>query len=53
MADSLELVGVKGVRKQTGTEMSIIRPLRGGDTHQVKEWWRKECEYNVRYLYYL
>ena len=41
MADSLELVGVKGVRKQTGTEMSIIRPLRGGDTHQVKEWWRK------------
>jgi plastocyanin len=41
MADSLELVGVKGVRKHTGTEMSIIRPLRGGDTHQVKEWWRK------------
>ena len=41
MADSLELVGVKGVRKQTGTEMSIVRPLRGGDTHQVKEWWRK------------
>ena len=41
MAESLELVGVEGVRKQTGTEMSIIRPLRGGDTHQVKEWWRK------------
>ena len=41
MADSLELVGVKGVRKQTGTDMSIVRPLRGGDTHQVKEWWRK------------
>ena len=40
MADSLELVGVKSVRKQTGTEMSIVRPLRGGDTHQVKEWWR-------------
>ena len=40
MADSLELVGVKTVRKQTGTEMSLVRPLRGGDTHQVKEWWR-------------
>ena len=40
MADSLFLVGVKDVRKHTGTEMQLVHPLRGGNTHQVKEWWR-------------
>ena len=40
MADSLILKGVKDVRKHTGTEMLLVRPKRGGDTHQVKEWWR-------------
>ena len=40
MADSLVLVGVKDVRKHTGTEMLLLNPLRGGNTHQVKEWWR-------------
>ena len=41
MADSLVLKGVKDVRKHTGTEMLLTNPRRGGNTHQVKEWWRK------------
>ena len=40
MADSLILKGVKDVRKHAGTEMLLTRPKRGGDTHQVKEWWK-------------
>ena len=40
MADSLVLVGVKDVRKHSGTEMQLINPRRGGDTHQIREWWR-------------
>ena len=40
MADSLVLKGVKDVRKHTGTEMLLTNPRRGGNTHQVKEWWR-------------
>ena len=40
MADSLVLVGVKDVRKHSGTEMQLIIPRRGGDTHQIREWWR-------------
>ena len=40
MADSLVLKGVKDVSKHTGTEMQIIRSKRGGDTHQLKEWWK-------------
>ena len=40
MADSLFLVGVKDVRKHKGTEMQLVNPLRGGNTHQIKEWWR-------------
>ena len=40
MADSLVLKGVKDVRKHTGSEMIRLNPRRGGDTHQVKEWWR-------------
>jgi len=40
MADSLVLTGVKDVKKQTGTEMLLTRPKRGGDSHLVKEWWR-------------
>ena len=41
MADSLVLKGVKDVRRHTGTEMMLVHPKRGGNTHQVKEWWRK------------
>jgi hypothetical protein len=41
MADSLVLKGVKDVRKHTGTEMVLTIPKRGGNTHQIKEWWRK------------
>ena len=40
MADSLVLTGVKDVKKHTGTEMLLTRPKRGGDTHQLKEWWK-------------
>ena len=40
MADSLVLKGVKDVSKHKGTEMLLLRPKRGGDTHQLKEWWR-------------
>ena len=40
MADSLILKGVKDVRKHTGSEMVLVRPTRGGDTHQIKEWWK-------------
>jgi plastocyanin len=39
MADSLVLKGVKDVRKHTGSEMMLVRPKRGGDTHQLKKWW--------------
>ena len=40
MADSLVLKGVKDVRKHTGDEMMLVNPRRGGNTHQIKEWWR-------------
>ena len=40
MADSLVLKGVKDVRKHTGTEMQLVIPRRGGNTHQIKQWWR-------------
>jgi len=41
MADSLVLKGVKDVRKHSGSEIQIVNPKRGGNTHQIKEWWRK------------
>ena len=40
MADSLVLKGVKDVRKHKGNEMVLVHPKRGGNTHQIKEWWR-------------
>ena len=40
MADSLVLKGVKDVRKHTGTEMQLVIPRRGGNTHQIRQWWR-------------
>jgi hypothetical protein len=39
MADSLVLSGVKNVKKHTGSDMLLVRPKRGGDTHNLKEWW--------------
>ena len=39
MADSLVFKGAKSVTKHTGTEMRLSRPQRGGDTHQVRQWW--------------
>jgi len=39
MADSLELNGVKHIKKQTGTDMIRLNPKRGGDSHQLKRWW--------------
>ena len=41
MADSLVLKGVKDVRKHSGNEMKLAVPKRGGDMHQIKDWWRK------------
>ena len=41
MADSLVLKGVKDVRRHSGSEMQIVNPKRGGNTHQIKDWWRK------------
>ena len=53
MADSLVLKGVKDVRKHTGTEMLLTNPRRGGNTHQVKEWWRKSVNTTYAGLHYL
>lgn len=39
MADSLTLKGAKHVINQTGDEMTLVRPTRGGDTHKVPRWW--------------
>lgn len=39
MADSLTFKGQKTVTKQTGSEMVLARPKRGGDTFQIKKWW--------------
>ena len=40
MADRLVRTGDKDVRKHTGTEMVLVKPKRGGDTHMLKQWWR-------------
>lgn len=39
MADSLKLVGIKRVSGQTGSDLSISTPLRGGDHHKIRRWW--------------
>ena len=39
MADSLILKGTKHIINQSGDEMQLVRPKRGGDTHQVPRWW--------------
>ncbi len=39
MADSLTFKCAKSVTKHTGDEMLLVIPRRGGDTHQVKQWW--------------
>ena len=39
MADSLILKGAKHIINQSGDEMQLVRPKRGGDTHQVPRWW--------------
>ena len=39
MADSLTFKCGKSVTKHTGSEMLLVRPKRGGDLHQVKQWW--------------
>ena len=49
MADSLVLKGTKHVINQTGDEMLLVRPKRGGDTHQVPRWWdlKKSVQYTA------
>jgi len=44
MSDSLVLKGVKDVQKHKGTEMLLMRPKRGGDTHQIKKWWAMNAQ---------
>lgn len=39
MADALTLKGQKTVVDQTGSELVLARPKRGGDTFQMKKWW--------------
>ena len=39
MADSLVLKGVKDVIKHKGSEMLLVQPKRGGNTHRIKRWW--------------
>ena len=46
MADSLTLKGTKHVVKHTGDEMQLVRPKRGGDTHQVPRWWALKNKVN-------
>ena len=42
MSDSLTLKGAKDVRNQKGSELQLVRPLRGGDFHQIKRWWNNK-----------
>ena len=39
MADSLKLVGIKRVSSQTGADLTIVTPIRGGDHHKIRRWW--------------
>ena len=39
MTDSLTYKASKSITNHTGTELALLRPSRGGDTHQVKRWW--------------
>lgn len=41
MADKLLFKGDKHVKHQEGNELMLVRPTRGGDTHQVVRWWDK------------
>ena len=41
MADKLLFVGDKHVKNQEGNELELLRPTRGGDTHQVVRWWNR------------
>ena len=41
MADSISFIGAKTVRNQTGDQITLLRPKRGGDTHRIKSWWHK------------
>lgn len=47
MADSLRFKGAKDITKRIGSGMRLVRPKRGGDTHQVKQWWglKQTCLY--------
>lgn len=40
MADSLKLVGIKRVDKQTGADLTLTSPTRGGDQHKIRRWWK-------------
>ena len=47
MSDSLTLKGAKDVRNHKGSELQLVRPLRGGDFHQIKRWWNNKSNSTV------
>ncbi len=48
MADKVKLKGVKVLLNQTGSDITIENPKRGGDTHLFPQWFEKKG--NVQYL---
>lgn len=42
MADSLTYKGGSNVVDQTGDEMQLVLPRRGGDIHSFPRWWNKK-----------
>ena len=39
MADSLYFTGERTVTKHTGSELTLLNPKRGGNTHLFPQWW--------------
>mgnify|MGYP001232586702 CR=1 FL=1 len=42
MADRLTLKGYKVVTGQTGSDLSWVQPMKGGDFHLFPRWWNKK-----------
>ncbi len=48
MADSLYFKAARTVTKHTGTDLTLVNPKRGGNTHLFPQWWDKKGQ--VQYL---
>jgi hypothetical protein len=48
MADKLVYKGGAAVVGQTGTDLQLVRPKRGGDVHRFPQWWDKKG--TVKYI---